>query len=82
MNYSKHDPTQYTTAPDKSPTLVPKEIKYIQLVVGTFMYYTQALDGIMLPAINDISSQQAPPTANTMNKSKKLLDYTAAYLDA
>ena len=46
------------------------------------MYYTQALDGIMLPAINDISSQQAPPTANTMNKSKKLLDYTAAYLDA
>ena len=38
VDYAKHDTTQYATAPDKSPTLAHKEIKYIQSVVGTFLY--------------------------------------------
>ena len=81
MDYAKYDTIQYATAPDKSPTLVPKEIRYIQLVVGTFLYYAQSLDRKILLALNNISSQQDTPTTNTMKKSKMLLDYTAAYPD-
>ena len=82
MDYAKHETTQYTTAPGTSPALAPKEIKYVHLVVGTFLYYARALYGTILPALNDISSQQAAPTANTMKKVKRLLDCTATYPDA
>ena len=57
VDYSRHDTTQYATTPNKSPTLAPKEIKCIQLVVGTFLYYARTLDVTMLPYLNDISSQ-------------------------
>ena len=82
VDYTNHDTTQYTTAPYTSPVLAPKEIKYIQSMLGTFLYYDRALDSTILPALNDISVQQAVPTANTMKKSKRLLNYTATYLDA
>ena len=69
-------------APERSPTLAPKGIKYIQLSVYEILYYARALDVTMLPSLNYISSQQAEPTANTMNKAKRLLDYTVIHLDA
>ena len=82
MDYAKHDTTQYTTTLDKSATLASKEIKYVQLVVGIFLYNTQVLYGTIILVLNDISSQQAASTANTMKKGKILIDYTATYLDA
>ena len=36
----------------------------------------------MLPAINDISSQQAKPTTTTQAKVERLMDYSAMYPDA
>jgi hypothetical protein len=36
----------------------------------------------MLPALNEISSQQAKPTARTMSKVKHLLDYAATHPNA
>ena len=70
VDYEKHDTTQYATAPDKSPTLTTKEIKYIQSVVGTFLYYARALDGTIISALDDISSQQAISTVNIIKKVK------------
>ena len=45
---------QSATAEDTSPFLSNKETKYVQQVVGTFLYYTRALDSTMLPALNTI----------------------------
>ena len=36
----------------------------------------------MLAALGSITTQQASPTANTMRKTKKLLDYAATHPDA
>ena len=36
----------------------------------------------MLPALNNISSQQVKPTATTQAKVERLMDHAAMYLDA
>ena len=56
--------------------------KFIQEVTGTFLYYTRALDSIMLPALRTIAPQQSNPTENTTKKVKCFLDYTATRPDA
>jgi hypothetical protein len=40
--------------------------KQIQQVVGSFLYYAQAVDLTILMALSDIATQQAAPTENTM----------------
>ena len=47
---------------DTSPFLNDKEIKTIQRIVGTFIYYSRAVDNTIHPALNDIASNQAKPT--------------------
>ncbi len=59
---------QYTEDTDMS-TLLPKEDKkFIQEVIGTFLYYAQCVDSTMLTAFGSIATQQANPTENTMKK--------------
>lgn len=62
-----------------SPFLSPKDTMYVQTVVGTFLYYARALDSTMLPALNNIASQQAHPTVETKEKIQQLLDYAHTY---
>ena len=57
---------QTTKTEDNSPLLNLENTKYVQIVVGTFLYYARALDSTMLPAINQIGTQQALPTKNTL----------------
>eukprot|EP00957_Ditylum_brightwellii_P086956 6618954-Ditylum_brightwellii.AAC.1 len=45
---------QYMKAPDISIHLDTKGQCPIQLIIGTFLHYARAIDGIDLPAINDI----------------------------
>ena len=47
-----------------------------------FLYYAQAVDATMLPALGSIASQQVNPTEHTMQKVKLLLDYSATHPDA
>lgn len=61
------------------PFFSSKYTKYVQTVVGTFLYYDQALDNTMLVALNDIRTQQAQLTTNVMNKVQQLLDYVHIY---
>ena len=79
--YGKKGTRQYATTPDTSPLLPPKQIKHIQSITGSFLYYARALDLTMLPALNEISSQQANPTELTKQKCQRLMDYAATYPD-
>eukprot|EP00957_Ditylum_brightwellii_P147104 11200827-Ditylum_brightwellii.AAC.1 len=54
----------------------------IQSIVGTFLYYGQAIDGFILPTLNEISTNQAKLTENTTKECKMLMDYFAMYPNA
>ena len=56
------------------------ETKHVQSVVGTF--YARSIDNTILPALNDIASQQAQPTKNTLHKAQRLMDYLHTYPNA
>ena len=51
----------------------------MQLVLGAFLHYAQAIDYIMLPALTDISSQQSQPTQENMKKLNQLIYYGDTY---
>ncbi len=62
--------------------LSPKEIKVIQQVIGSILYYARAVDITVLMALSSIDIEQSNSTTNTMEKAKQLLDYIATYPDA
>jgi hypothetical protein len=63
--------------------LLPKEDKkFIQEVIGTFLYYAQCGDSTMLAALGSIATQQANPTKNTMKKVRQFLDYASTHPNA
>ena len=55
-----------------------KNKKYIQQVLGAFLYYALAVDPTMLVALSTIASEQASPTRVTMKKVDQNLDYAAS----
>ena len=67
---------------DISPKLSPEEIKEIQHVIVSILYYAQAVDITVLMALSSIAIKQSKGTTNTMEKAKQLLDYLAMYPDA
>ena len=73
---------QYTKEEDASQPLDKNGKKYAQQVIGTFLYYGQAVDGTMLPALSAISSSQAASTQETMKKIELFLNYAALHSDA
>ena len=74
--------TQYSPEPDTSPLLDATQKKKVQSIVGSLLYYAQAIDPSILPALNEISTEQAVPTENTMKKCNMLLDYMHTYPNA
>ena len=73
---------QMAAAEDESEELSKEEKKFVQQVIGTFLYYGRAVDGTMLTALSAIASSQAKPTQLTMHKIKLFLDYAATNPDA
>ena len=45
-----------------------KRNKKVQQISGTFLYYGLAIDPTILPALNEIATQQSAPTENTLKK--------------
>ena len=75
--------TQFAPPPDDSALLhTATEIRRIQAIVGSFLYYARALDSTMLPALNQISTQQSKPTHQTNDDAAMLLDFAATYPNA
>jgi hypothetical protein len=60
---------------DESPCLNKAQKKCIQKMVGSFLYYAQAVDPTILMALLEIDSQQVAPTENTMEHVNHFLDY-------
>ena len=73
---------QYAKPEDTSRRLSPQEKKFIQEVIGVFLYYGRAVDSTMLTALSAIASAQAEPTEDTMTRCKQFLDYAATHQDA
>ena len=71
IQYATKNTRQYATAPDTSPYSSPLETKYIQSITGSHLYYGRAIDYIILPALNEIASEQAQPTQKNKTKSNK-----------
>jgi hypothetical protein len=57
---------QYAKLEDTSCRLLPAEKKFIQEVIGVFLYYGRAVDSTMLTPLSAIASAQAEPTEETM----------------
>jgi len=75
-------PIQLTDPIDTSPPLQPSGIKFIQQVVGTFLYYARAVDNTMLTALSTLSSAQSKGTEATADALVKFLNYCATHPDA
>jgi hypothetical protein len=71
--------TQLIPDADTSPLLDDKEIKQIQGIIGSLLYYARAVDNKLLATLSTISSQQAKATENTKKEVHQLLDYVATY---
>ena len=82
----QHSPHRYTsiqygstpqlaTPNDTSPLIPKSQHKYIQSIVGSFLYYGRDVDPTILTAINEIGYSQAAPTESTLKKTTQLLDY-------
>jgi hypothetical protein len=83
---SSPSPKQYSgkaQAPlpiDISPKLSPDDIKEIQFIIGTILYYARAMGITVLIALSSIAIEQTKGTTYTMEKAKQHMDYLATNL--
>ena len=61
--------------PNTSPKLDSKGIKRVQKIVGSILYYAQAVDMTVLKALSSIVVEQKNATDKTMARCTHLLDY-------
>ena len=84
----KHNEVQYgrkiqlTEPADTSPPLSKDDIKRLQQIIGTLLYYARAVDSTMLVTLSDLSSAQAHGTESTNLAASQLLDYCATHSEA
>jgi hypothetical protein len=74
--------TQRPLPKDTSPPLSKEDIKHVQWVIGSILYYARAVNLRVLMALSTIASEQAKGTESTMEKTKQLLDYLVTNPDA
>jgi len=67
---------------DTSRPLGEKEIKAVQKIVGSILYYAQAVDMTVLMALSTIASEQMKGTEQTMEKALQVRDYLTTHPDA
>ena len=73
---------QYANPPDEAPALDKAGKKFIQEVMGVFLFLARAVDGTMLTPLSALASEQANPTELTMEKRLQFLDYAITQDDA
>ena len=64
----------YAKAADTSNKMDDNGKTFLQQVTGNFLYYAQAVDPTIMVALSAISSSQAAPTEETMEKAQYFLD--------
>jgi hypothetical protein len=73
---------QYAAPDDDSPLLDTADIKRVQEILGTLLFYARAVDNTMLTAIGAIATQQSKGTKQTMQAIVQLLNYCATHPNA
>eukprot|EP00957_Ditylum_brightwellii_P059548 4521643-Ditylum_brightwellii.AAC.1 len=58
------------------------DIKWVQDIVGTLLYYAHAVDLTLAAALSTIASQQANATTKMEEACHQLLDYVATHPNA
>jgi hypothetical protein len=61
-----------------NPITDQKTIKFIQEVVGVFLYYARAVDYTMITTINKLASRQANPTEDLLSAIYHFLQYASS----
>ena len=69
-------------APDTTAQLPKNNIKRLQQIVGTFLFYSCAVDPTMLTSLSSITTEQTEGTETTKNKATHFLDYATTHPDA
>ena len=77
----KHGLTM-THPTDDSAKLSPQAIKHLQQIVGTFLFYSRAVDPTMLMALSIIATEQTQGTRTTKEKAENFLIYAALHPNA
>ena len=67
---------------DTSAPLSPEEIKHVQDIVGSFIWYGRACDPTLSAALSAIAARQTKGTANVMAACRHFLDYIATHPNA
>ena len=67
---------------DETRKLTDAEIKEVQKIVGSILYYARAVDLTVLMVLSTIASEQTKGTEKTLEKAYQVLDYLASHLDA
>ena len=68
---------QLTDPIDTTACLPPHEIKHLQQIIGTFLFYGRAVDPTLLTALSELSSTQAMANDATKRACPQFLDYCA-----
>jgi len=72
---------QFTEPEEDLPILRIEEIKSIQAVTGTLLYYGRAVNSTILPSLSSLATEQAKLTAQTKAMVIQLLDYLCKRYD-
>jgi hypothetical protein len=72
---------QMTEEADNTPRLDKETVKHIQQIVGTLLYFAQAVDTTLLIPLSVIASEQSKATEHTLEKVNQLLGYCATNLN-
>ena len=67
---------------DDTVRVGPKEITFIQKVIGKLLYYARAVDPTMLHALNDIALSASKGTEATLGATTHLLNYAHTHPDS
>ena len=67
---------------DDTAKLSPQAIKHLQQIVGTFLFYSRAVDPTMLMALSIIATEQPQGTQTTKEKAEHFLNYASTHPNA
>jgi hypothetical protein len=79
--------TKYSSSPqmeeiDDSPKAIPKQIKFLQKLVGKLLFYTLLVDPPIAVAVNRLASDQSQATEQTMAAATRLIQFCLHHPDA
>ena len=78
LNFSN---SQKSLKSNCTPQLNEKQTKRVKHIIGSFLFYAQAINLILLKALGTLRKQQSKPKETTNKNTTRLLDYLPTYSD-